>query len=92
MGRNALATNGTRSADQLGDWIERDMRMSHVYQPGVLRALLDARGIATVAFASPSSMCGQRSLSRRLAKRARCPQSVPEVDSVAETLRPAPDG
>ena len=48
MGRNAIAANGTRSAEQLAAWIERDMRMSHVYQPGVLRALLDAGGVATV--------------------------------------------
>ena len=48
MGRNAIAANGPRSADQLAGWIERDIRMSHVYQPGVLRALLDSGGVATV--------------------------------------------
>jgi hypothetical protein len=49
MGRNAIAANGTRSAAQLADWIERDMRISHVYQPGVSRALLDAGGVASAA-------------------------------------------
>jgi len=55
MGRNAIAATGPRSADQLADWIERDMRMSHVYQPGVLRALLSgatSRWIAAMATSS----------------------------------------
>jgi ATP adenylyltransferase len=33
--------------EDLVQFIERDMRMAHVYQPVMLRALLDGRGRAT---------------------------------------------
>jgi hypothetical protein len=79
MKRDAIAANGTRSADQLADWIERDMRMSHVYQPGVLRALLDAGGVPTIAFDSPSSMCGQRWSSRRWPGGLGVPKASPKL-------------
>ena len=41
--------------DELLQFVERDMRMSHVYQPVMLRELLSRNGRATVAeIARPS--------------------------------------
>jgi hypothetical protein len=34
--------------EQLVDFLERKMSMSHVYQPLLVRALVDAGGVATV--------------------------------------------
>jgi|AmaraimetFIIA100_FD_contig_41_18521718_length_506_multi_7_in_0_out_0_1 DNA-binding transcriptional ArsR family regulator len=71
MGPNAIAANGTRSADQLADWIERNMRMSHVYQPGVLRALLDAGGVATVRQIAQSLLAADEAQLRWYEQRAK---------------------
>ena len=71
MGRNAIAANGTRSADQLAEWIERGMRMSHVYQPGVLRALLDAGGVATVRQIAQSLLAADEAQLRWYEQRAK---------------------
>jgi hypothetical protein len=71
MGRNASAADGTRSADQLAEWIDRDMRMSHVYQPGVLRALLDAGGVATVRQIAQSLLAADEAQIRWYEQRAK---------------------
>ncbi len=71
MGRNPSAANGKRSVAQLADWIEREMRMSHVYQPGVLRALLDAAGVATVRQIAQSLLASDEAQLRWYEQRAK---------------------